>query len=116
MEQSQLRQAVAGINGVMVISLDGLTLAADWPDAGVGRLVMAQVVTAAKLGQRLSETVGFGRIQELVLMGEEGYIMVYRAGEKVVLVVTARRGANLGSIGQGARDAARKIARLMGFP
>jgi hypothetical protein len=50
----------------------------------------------------------------LVLRGEQGYMMLYRAGEKAVLAVMARGGANLGLINLESRDAAQKIARLMG--
>jgi predicted regulator of Ras-like GTPase activity (Roadblock/LC7/MglB family) len=109
----ELRQAVVEINGVMVASLDGLTLATDLPEAEAAR-VAAMTATAAGLGRRMSETVGLGGIQELVLRGEQGYMMLYRAGEKAVLAVMARGGANLGLINLESRDAAQKIARLMG--
>jgi predicted regulator of Ras-like GTPase activity (Roadblock/LC7/MglB family) len=50
----------------------------------------------------------------VVVRGQNGYVVVYSAGEKGVLAVTAPMGANLGLIHLEARGAAQKIAQILG--
>jgi len=50
----------------------------------------------------------------VVVRGQNGYMVVYSAGEKGVLAVAAPMGANLGLIHLEARGAAQKIAQILG--
>jgi predicted regulator of Ras-like GTPase activity (Roadblock/LC7/MglB family) len=104
----ELRQAVPEITGVMVASTDGLSLASDLPEAEAARAA-AMAATALGLGKRIAQTSGLGGLEEVVVRGQSGYLVVYSAGDKGVLAVAAPMGANLGLIhlearGGGAKD------------
>lgn len=105
----ELRQAVPEITGVMVASTDGLSLATDLPEAEAARAA-AMAATALGLGKRIAQTTALGGLEEVVVRGRDGYLVVYSAGEKGVLAVTAPMGANLGLIHLEARQAAGRIA------
>ncbi|WP_347240698.1 roadblock/LC7 domain-containing protein [Thermus sp.] len=109
----QLRQAVPEITGVMVASSDGLSLATDLPEAEAAR-VAAMAATALGLGKRIAQTTALGGLEEVVVRGGDGYLVVYSAGDKGVLAVAAPAGANLGLIHLEARQMAQRIAEALG--
>ena len=108
----QLRQAVPEITGVMVASTDGLSLASNLPEAEAARTA-AMAATALGLGKRIAQTSGLGGLEEVVVRGQSGYLVVYSAGERGVLAVAAPMGANLGLIHLEARGAAQRIAQAL---
>lgn len=108
-----LRQAVPEITGVMVASTDGLSLTTDLPEAEAARAA-AMAATALGLGKRIAQTSALGPLEEVVVRGKEGYLVVYSAGEKGVLAVAAPMGANLGLIHLEARQVASRIAQILG--
>ncbi|WP_114314166.1 roadblock/LC7 domain-containing protein [Thermus caldifontis] len=108
----ELRQAVPEITGCMVASTDGLSLATDLPEGEAARTA-AMAATALGLGKRIAQTVALGGLEEAVVRGKEGYMVIYAAGDRGVLAVTAPTGANLGLIHLEARQAAARIARLL---
>jgi predicted regulator of Ras-like GTPase activity (Roadblock/LC7/MglB family) len=109
----QLRQAVPEITGVMVASTDGLSLASDLPEAEAARTA-AMAATALGLGKRIAQTSNLGGLEEVVVRGQSGYMVVYSAGDKGVLAVAAPAGANLGLIRLEAQGAAQRIAQVLG--
>ncbi|MDW8091787.1 MAG: roadblock/LC7 domain-containing protein [Meiothermus sp.] len=108
----QLRQAVPELTGAMVASTDGLSLATDLPEQEAAR-VAAMAATALGLGKRIVQTTALGGLEEVVVRGREGYLVVYAAGERGVLAVSAPAGANLGLVHLEARQAAAQIAQAL---
>lgn len=108
-----LRQAVPEITGVMVATSDGLPLATDLPESEAAR-VAAMSATALGLGKRIAQTTVLGALEEVVVRGKEGYLIIYSAGDKGVMAVTAPMGINLGLVHLEARQAAGRITALLG--
>ena len=108
----ELRQAVPELRGAMVASTDGLSLASDLSETEAARTA-AMAATALGLGKRIAQTSSLGGLEEVVVRGQEGYLVVYSAGEKGVLAVAAPMGANLGLIHLEARGAAQRIAQAL---
>jgi len=109
----QLRSAVPDITGVIVASSDGLSLAGDLPEGELARAA-AMTATAASLGRRITDTLELGSAEEFAVKGQQGYLLVYRAGDKAVIGVAARAGANIGLINLEVRSATEKIAAVLG--
>ena len=109
---NDLRQAVPELSGVMVASSDGLAIAHDFPDALASR-VAAMAATALGLGKRIAQTTERGNLEETVVRGSSGYLIVYSAGDKGVLAVAAPSASNLGLIHLEARGVAQEVARLL---
>ncbi len=108
-----LRQAVPELKGVMVASADGLAIATDFPEAE-GARIAAMAATALGLGKRIAQTVGLSGLEEVVIRGAEGYLVVYAAGDKGVMAVQTPAGANLGLVHLEARSAAGRVMQILG--
>lgn len=50
------------------------------------------------LGERISTELGRGRLQQVYIKGENGYVILTAVGEEAVLTVMARKEARLGLI------------------
>ncbi len=106
----ELKQALPELRSVVVASVDGLPIVHDSSDAP---RVAAMAATALGLGRRISQTTELGSLEETIVRGNHGYFVVYAAGEKGVLAVSAPAGANLGLIHLEAREFASRLARTL---
>jgi len=107
-----LRQAVPEVMGAMIAASDGLPIAHDFPEAQASR-VAAMAATALGLGKRMTASLSLGELEEVVVRGKEGYLVVYGAGEKGVLAVAAPQGMNLGLLHLEAREVARRLREIL---
>lgn len=111
----QLKQQVGELSGVIVASTDGLSLVTDLPESESARAA-AMAATTLGLGKRISQTMALGNLDEVVVRGQQGYLIIYAAGSQAVLAVTAPMGANLGLINLEARQTAQRIAQAFAAP
>lgn len=110
---SELRRSIPELNGAMVASADGLSVAHDFPEPEAERMA-AMAATALGLGKRISDRTGLGEMQETVVRGDRGYLVVYAAGEQAVLVLSGPFNSNLGLMRIEARAASTEINKLLG--
>lgn len=108
----EMRRSIPELHGVMIASTDGLTIASDFPEAEAER-VAAMAATALGLGKRITERTGLGGLQETVVRGDHGYLVVYAAGENAVLVLSGPVNSNLGLMRIEARAASRSVAKVL---
>lgn len=107
-----LRQAVADLNGVLIASTDGLSIAQALSSGIDPNRVAAMAATALGVGRRIAETLQAGSFSETSVRGSHGQIFLYAAGDQAILAVIATAEANVGLIHLEARDAARNIANV----
>ncbi len=110
---TKIRHSVPDLNGVMIASVDGLSVAHDLPEAEAERIA-AMAATALGLGGRITEGAALGGQVEAVFRGERGYFVVYPAGTSAVLVLSGPESANLGLMRIEARSAATQIQKILG--
>ncbi len=110
---TSLRTAIPELRGVLVASVDGLSMAHSLSGSEDPNRIAAMAATALGLGKRISEMLGTGELLETSVTGSDGHVYVYAAGTKGVLIVVASAGANIGLIHLEARDAARNIAQML---
>ena len=108
-----LRTAIPELRGVLVASVDGLSMAHSLSGSEDPNRIAAMAATALGLGKRISEMLGTGELHETSVTGSQGHVYVYAAGPKGVLIVVASAGANIGLIHLEARETASKIAQLL---
>lgn len=110
---SDLNGSSADILGSAVVSTDGLMIASMLPanldEDRVGAMNAAMLV----LGDRSSSELGCGALEQVMVKGKDGYILMIHAGEDAVLSVVTRASAKLGLIFLDARRAAESIAKLL---
>jgi predicted regulator of Ras-like GTPase activity (Roadblock/LC7/MglB family) len=65
------------------------------------------------LGERISNELGRGQLDQVYIRGADGYVFLMSAGEDAVLTVLARREAKLGLVFLDTRRAAADIAKMV---
>jgi predicted regulator of Ras-like GTPase activity (Roadblock/LC7/MglB family) len=108
----QLRENVPDITGVMIASVDGLSIGTDFPEAEAAR-VAAMGASAIGLGNRITKTTELGDMFDMMVEGTKELLVIYMAGPGAILAIRAPRTANLGLIRLEGPKAARKVAELV---
>jgi predicted regulator of Ras-like GTPase activity (Roadblock/LC7/MglB family) len=107
-----MRRSIPELHGVMIASIDGLPISHDFPEAEA-ESVAAMAATALGLGQRVTEGVNLGGLHETVVRGDHGYLVVYAAGERAVLVLSGPITSNLGLMRIEARVASTRVSQVL---
>ncbi len=110
---SELNGTSADIEASAVISSDGLTMAALLPQDVDEDRVGAMAAAMLSLGERTSRELVRGDLEQVMVKGENGYILMSHAGRDAVLTVIARKDAKLGLIFLDAKRAARNIGDIL---
>ncbi len=110
---SDLNGSSADITASAVISTDGLIIASLLPANLDEDRVGAMNAAMLTLGDRSSTELGCGALEQVMVKGKDGYILMTHAGADAVLSVLARPSAKLGLIFLDARRAAESIAKLI---
>jgi predicted regulator of Ras-like GTPase activity (Roadblock/LC7/MglB family) len=108
----EIRRSIPELHGVMIASTDGLAIGSDFPEAEAERIA-AMAATALGLGKRITDRTGLGSLQETVVRGDHGYLVVYAAGENAVLVMSGPVTSNLGLMRIEARSASRAVSKVL---
>lgn len=110
---SELNGTSADIEAAAVISIDGLMMAsqlpADMDDDRVGAMSAAML----SLGDRTAHELGRGTLEQVLIKGATGYILMTSAGSEAVLTVLAKPNAKLGLIFLDVKRAANDVAKLI---
>lgn len=86
----QLRRLSPAVVGSLILSSQGLPIAADLPpDMGEERSAATSAAMLA-LGQRISEELGRGTMEALLLGGDEGQVIIARINDEAALTVLFR--------------------------
>lgn len=92
-------QASSGdVEAAAIVSVDGLSIASSMPGNIEEDRVSAMSAAMLSLGERISNELGRGTLQQVYIKGENGYVILTAVGEEAVLTVMARREAKLGLI------------------
>lgn len=110
---SDLNSSSADITASAVISSDGLPIATLLPNGVDPDRVGAMAAALLALGNRTSRELQCDQLEQVMVKGKHGYILLIQAGETNVLAVTANEGAKLGLILLDARRAARSIVDIL---
>lgn len=92
-------QASSGdVEAAAIVSVDGLSIASSMPVGIEEDRVSAMSAAMLSLGERISNELRRGSLQQVYVKGENGYVILTAVGEEAVLTVMARREAKLGLI------------------
>ncbi|MES9943031.1 MAG: roadblock/LC7 domain-containing protein [Candidatus Thiodiazotropha sp. 6PLUC2] len=108
----QLRENVPDITGVMISSIDGLSIATDFPEEEAARIA-AMGASAVGLGSRITKTADLGDMHDILIEGSSETLVIYMAGNAATLALRAPRRANLGLIRLEGPKAVEKIVALV---
>ncbi len=110
---SELNGSSADIEASGVISTDGLMMAAELPADMDEDRVGAMSAAMLSLGDRTAQELARGTLEQVLIKGEHGYVVMTHAGSDAVVTVIAKSNAKLGLIFLDIKRAAESISKLL---
>jgi predicted regulator of Ras-like GTPase activity (Roadblock/LC7/MglB family) len=108
----RLNSTSSDIQASAVMSRDGHSLATVLGDEVNSVRLGAMCATLLSLGEKASKELKRGSLKQILIHGEEGYVLLLRIGERAVLAVVSRPSANLGMMLVEARRTSNEISAL----
>ncbi len=110
---SELNSSSADIEASAVISTDGLMMASLLPAGLDEDRVGAMSAAMLSLGGRIAKELARGELDQVLVKGEQGYVLMINAGQEAVLSVLAKPQARLGLIFLDVKRAAEAIKKIL---
>ncbi|MDO9422939.1 MAG: roadblock/LC7 domain-containing protein [Methylobacter sp.] len=110
---TELNGTSGDIEASAVISTDGLTIASVLPAGMDEDRVGAMSAAMLSLGDRTAQELARGRLEQVLIKGEKGYVLMTYAGAESVLTVLAKPNAKLGLIFLDVKRAAASVADFL---
>ncbi len=110
---NDLNGSSGDIDASAVVSTDGLMMASLLPQTMDEDRVAAMSAAMLSLGQRSSQELAKGDLEQVLVKGEHGYILMTHAGDEAVVTVLTKQNAKLGLIFLDVKRAAEAIVKLI---
>jgi len=110
---SDLNGSSGDIEASALVSRDGLMMASLLPANVEEDRVAAMSAALLALGERTSGELDRGNLNQMLIQGDNGYVLMRDAGPEAVLTVLAKKGAKLGMVFLDVSRAAKELERLV---
>ena len=110
---TDLNGTSADIEASGIISTDGLMIASVLPAGMDEDRVGAMSAAMLSLGDRTAQELARGTLEQVLIKGAKGYVLMTYAGEDAVLTVLAKPNAKLGLIFLDVKRAAESVTGLL---
>jgi predicted regulator of Ras-like GTPase activity (Roadblock/LC7/MglB family) len=110
---NELNGTSADIEASGIISTDGLIMAAILPQGMDEDRLGAMSAAMLSLGDRTAQELARGSLEQVLIKGAKGYVLMTYAGQEAVLTVLAKPNAKLGLIFLDVKRAAESISALI---
>jgi len=114
--QKVLQELVNGIldlEGAAMVTTDGLTLASALPNGSDEDRVSAMAAAILSMGERTAAELKRGSLEQVIVKGNGGYVVLMQAGPESVLEAISGSSAKLGMVLLDMKRAAAELARLV---
>jgi predicted regulator of Ras-like GTPase activity (Roadblock/LC7/MglB family) len=109
----ELQASSPDIEASAIVSVDGLTIASALPQGVEEDRVSAMSAAMLSLGERIATELGRGSLEQVLIKGDSGYVVLMSVGEEAVLTALAREQAKLGLIFLDMRRATEDLTKLI---
>lgn len=116
-----LQKSLTALNGTStdilasaLVSLDGLIISSALMISVDEETVGAMSAAMLSFGGRVAEEFSRGALEQILIKGENGYVLLTKAGEEAVLCVITSNAAKLGLIFLECKRTSAKIAEVLG--
>lgn len=109
----ELNGSTADIEASAVLSIDGLMMASMLPSSMDEDRVGAMSAAMLSLGDRTSRELARGDLEQVLVKGHKGYVLLTHAGTDAVLTVLCKPNARLGLIFLDVKRAAEGISKVL---
>jgi uncharacterized protein len=96
-----------------VVSVEGLPIASMMPNEIDDTHIAAITAAMLSLGERAALELNKGPMEQILVRGEQGYILVMGAGSNAVLTISATKDVKLGLIFLDCKRACEKISKIV---
>ena len=110
---TELNGTSVDIEASGIVSTDGLMIASVLPVGMDEDRVGAMSAAMISLGDRIADELNRGVLEQVLIKGDKGYVLMAYAGPNAVLTVLARPNAKLGLIFLDVKRAAESIVELV---
>jgi uncharacterized protein len=110
---SDLNGSSADIEASAIVSSDGLMMAALLPAGLEEERLGAMSAAILALGSRTAEELSRGRLEQVLIKGNNGYVLLTHAGADAVLAVMTKASAKLGLIFLDVKRASEQVAKIV---
>lgn len=108
-----LNGSTSEIEASALISVDGLMMSSAMPQGMDEDRVGAMSAALLSMGERTARELARGKLDRVLVQGEDGYVIMTSAGEEAVLTVLARPNAKLGLIFLDIKRAAQALGKII---
>lgn len=102
------------IEALAVIDNDGLMIASALPQGVEEDSVAAMSAALLGIGERIVRELGRGKFELMMVRGDQGYLILVRAGGEAVLAALTTKQSKLGLVFLDTTRAAAEVAKLLG--
>lgn len=110
----EMQAASPEIEASAIVSVDGLIIASALPAEVEEDRVSAMSAAMLSLGERISQELNRGNLEQVYIRGVNGYVILSSVGSEAVLTALARENAKLGLVFLEMRRAAQDLERMVG--
>ncbi len=110
---NELRSSSGDVEGCAIVSLDGLPIASALMEGMDENRIGAMSAAMLSLGGKTSSELGRDELDQVMIKGKNGYILMVEAGEEAVLLVITNPSAKLGLIFLDTKRAAKNIKEIL---
>ena len=109
----ELEATTPDVEASAVVSTDGLIIASALPQDVEEDRVAAMSAAMLSLGERTSQELKRGSLEQVFVKGVNGYILMMGAGEEAVLTALARKDSKLGLVFLDMKRTADEISKII---
>ncbi|TFF94235.1 MAG: hypothetical protein EU543_01735 [Promethearchaeota archaeon] len=109
----QLLAAIPEVKSTAIVSVEGLPIASALPQGVDETRIAAMTAAILSLGERAAHEMSKGDLEQIMVKGTDGYLLVLAAGPNAVLVVSTTPDVRLGLIFLDCKRTTEKIAKLI---
>lgn len=109
----ELNGASADIEASAVISTDGLMMASVLPQGLDEDRMGAMSAAMISLGDRTAQELARGTLEQVLIKGARGYVLMAGAGDESVITVLAKPNTKLGLVFLDVKRAAESISKMV---
>ena len=110
---NELNGSSTDIEASAIISIDGLMMASLMPQGFDEDRMGAMSAAMLSLGDRTAQELARGNLEQVLIKGSTGYVLLTGAGEESVVTVLAKPNAKLGLIFLDLKRAAEAVTKML---
>jgi uncharacterized protein len=109
----ELQKGTPDVEASAIVSVDGLIMASALPQDVEEDRVAAMSAAMLSLGERTAQELNRGKLDQVFIRGEEGYVLLMNAGEDAVLTALVTKDAKLGLVFLDMKRAVDELEKLV---